>query len=149
MKRRAVRIRRAVAVVVVSVAAAAGWVGRWVWTKPQQITRGRDLYLQHCASCHGANLEGQANWQQPLPSGRMPAPPHDGSGHTWHHSDRELFLITKHGMAAVVPGYASDMPAFENVMSDADIEAVLAFIKTAWPSEARRYQAERTNAGAE
>jgi mono/diheme cytochrome c family protein len=110
----------------------------------EQISRGRRLYAQHCASCHGAKLEGQANWQEPLPNGRMPAPPHDATGHTWHHSDGELLLITKKGMAAVVPGYQSDMPAFENVASDADIEAVFAFIKETWPSEARQYQAERT-----
>ncbi|MBW3709861.1 cytochrome c, partial [Streptomyces griseus] len=76
----------------------------------------------------------------------MPAPPHGGSGHTWHHTDRELFLITKKGLSAVVPGYASDMPAFETVLSDAEIETVLAFIKSTWPAEARQYQQERSAA---
>ena len=127
-------------------AAAAAWLAWFLWHEPEQISRGRRLYAQHCASCHGAKLEGQANWQEPLPNGRMPAPAHDATGHTWHHSDGELLLITKKGMAAVVPGYQSDMPAFENVLSEPDIEAVLAFIKENWPRGARRYQADRTMA---
>jgi hypothetical protein len=89
-------------------------------------------------------LEGEPDWQSPKPNGRMPAPPHDASGHTWHHSDRELFLITKKGVAAVVPGYESDMPAFESALSDEEIAAILAYIKSTWPNEARRYQEERT-----
>ena len=137
-------VRRLVVVGTGGLATAAVWLAWFLWQEPEQISRGRHLYAQHCASCHGAKLEGQANWQEPLPNGRMPAPPHDATGHTWHHSDRELLLITKKGMAAVVPGYQSDMPAFENVLSDPDIETVLAFIKENWPREARRYQADRT-----
>ena len=109
-----------------------------------QVARGRAVYAQYCAACHGADLQGQPNWQSPLPSGRMPAPPHDASGHTWHHSDQELFTITKKGMAAVVPDYQSDMPAFEAALSDEEIEAVLAFIRSTWPRQERDYQAERS-----
>jgi mono/diheme cytochrome c family protein len=113
---------------------------------PAQVALGRSLYGQHCASCHGANLEGQANWQEPLPNGRLPAPPHDASGHTWHHSDGELFTITRKGLAAVVPGHESDMPAFAGVLSDQEIRAVVAFIKSTWPEKEREYQAARTKA---
>ena len=74
-----------------------------------------------------------------LPNGRMPAPPHDASGHTWHHSDQELFLITKEGLAAVVPGYESDMPAFGDRLSDEEIRVVLAFIKSTWPERERNF----------
>lgn len=112
------------------------------------IAQGRALYAEHCAACHGADLEGEPDWQQPLADGTMPAPPHDASGHTWHHSDRELFLITKYGMSAVVPEYDSDMPAFEGVLSDEEIRAVLAYIKSTWPEAERRYQEERSRAEA-
>lgn len=119
----------------------------------EQLSVGRAVYVQYCAGCHGPNLDGQPNWQSPLPSGRMPAPPHNASGHTWHHSDQELFTITKKGMAAVVPDYESDMPAFEATLSDEEIEAVLAYIKSTWPKRERDYQAERSrqaeSAGAE
>jgi hypothetical protein len=45
----------------------------------------------------GANLEGQPNWKERQANGRLPAPPHDASGHTWHHPDAQLFGITKQG----------------------------------------------------
>ena len=111
-----------------------------------QVSLGRSLYGQHCASCHSVALEGQPNWQTPLPSGRLPAPPHDATGHTWHHSDDELFTITRNGLGAVVPGHGSDMPAFVGVLSDEEIRAVLAFIKSTWPERERDYQAARTEA---
>nr|WP_230534303.1 cytochrome c [Microvirga roseola] len=114
----------------------------------REIALGRQLYASYCAACHGAALEGQPDWQTPKEDGRMPAPPHDESGHTWHHGDRELFLITKKGMGAVVPGYESDMPAFEGILSDAEIRAVLAFIRSTWSARAREYQEERSKAEA-
>ncbi|MBS3651868.1 cytochrome c [Pseudaminobacter sp. 19-2017] len=107
------------------------------------IAQGRQLYGANCASCHGASLEGQPDWKRPLPSGRMPAPPHDASGHTWHHPDGVLFRITKQGPAAVVGnGYESDMPEFGSKLADEEIRAVLAFIKSTWPERERAYQAE-------
>ncbi|WP_218820828.1 MULTISPECIES: c-type cytochrome [Paracoccaceae] len=107
------------------------------------IEQGRKIYADQCASCHGADLKGQPDWKTPLPSGRLPAPPHDASGHTWHHADDVLFRIVKDGTATVVGGgYESDMPGFGAVMSDAEIEVVLHYIKSTWPERERRYQAE-------
>jgi mono/diheme cytochrome c family protein len=102
----------------------------------ERLALGERLYAQHCAACHGAKLEGQANWRQRMSNGRMPAPPHDESGHTWHHPDSVLFGITKHGL---VPPYApsryeSDMPAFAGKLSDDEIRAVLAYIASHWTS---------------
>ena len=100
------------------------------------LAQGKQLYDLHCASCHGLKLEGQPNWRQRLSNGRMPAPPHDESGHTWHHTDEVLFGITKHGLVPpyAPPGYPSDMPAFAGVLSDAEIRSVLAFIASHWKS---------------
>ena len=107
------------------------------------IAQGRQHYAANCASCNGTNLEGKPDWKRSLPSGRMPAPPHDASGHTWHHPDGVLFRITKEGPAAVVGnGYESDMPGFGEVLGDDEIRAVLAFIKSKWPERERAYQAE-------
>jgi mono/diheme cytochrome c family protein len=102
----------------------------------RKVELGARVYAQNCATCHGAKLEGQPQWQRRLPSGRMPAPPHDESGHTWHHPDRMLFAITKDGL---VPPYApkdyqSDMPAFRGKLADDEIWAVLAYIKSYWKS---------------
>ncbi|WP_292039113.1 MULTISPECIES: c-type cytochrome [unclassified Brevundimonas] len=104
------------------------------------IEQGRQIYADQCASCHGAQLEGQPDWKTPLPSGRLPAPPHDADGHTWHHPDDILFRIVKEGTAAIVGGgYKSDMPGFA-VLSDAEIQAALAYIKSTWPERERTYQ---------
>jgi mono/diheme cytochrome c family protein len=108
-----------------------------------QIEKGRVLYAQYCASCHGANLEGQPNWQIRKPDGKLPAPPHDASGHTWHHSDEQLFKITKLGTAAVVPNYATDMIGFGDKMSDEQIGSVIEYIKSTWPQRQREYQEQR------
>jgi mono/diheme cytochrome c family protein len=104
-----------------------------------QVALGTKVYAQHCAACHGAKLEGQPAWRERLPSGRMPAPPHDESGHTWHHTEEVLFGITKEGLVPgkyAPPGYTSDMPGFGNVLSDAEIWAVLAYIKSHWKTPA-------------
>jgi mono/diheme cytochrome c family protein len=102
-----------------------------------QVARGQAVYQRHCASCHGANLEGQPDWRRRLPNGRLPAPPHDDTGHTWHHADDLLFRITKHGLVPPLApeGYQSDMPGFASVLPDDDIWAVLAFIKSRWSRE--------------
>jgi mono/diheme cytochrome c family protein len=112
---------------------------------PRQVALGKSVYDRACESCHGARLEGQADWQEKLPSGRMPAPPHDASGHTWHHPDAVLFGITKHGLVPgkyVPPKYESDMPAFAGTLSDDEIWASLAYIKSSWPDKIRKAQAE-------
>ncbi len=112
----------------------------------RQVAAGQVIYRQHCATCHGANLEGQPNWKQPLPTGGLPAPPHDDTGHTWHHPDQLLFRITKlGGQAATESDFQSNMPAFQGVLSDSDIWAVLAFIKSTWSPQARDFQ-ESANA---
>jgi S-disulfanyl-L-cysteine oxidoreductase SoxD len=111
----------------------------------QVVARGRNIYARDCASCHGTNLQGQPNWKVRLANGKLPAPPHDASGHTWHHSDKVLFDITRRGSAAYSNGYATDMPAFGSRLSDEDIAAVLAFIKSTWSDDILQRQL-RTNA---
>ena len=116
---------------------------------PVLVAEGREVYGKSCASCHGARLEGQPDWRARMANGRLPAPPHDADGHTWHHPDRQLFQITKYGLAAIVPGYESDMPVYGGILSDRQIWAVLAFIKSTWPEEIRDRQerANRADAG--
>jgi len=110
----------------------------------QLVALGERVYGQQCAGCHGPKLEGEPDWQTRRPDGTLPAPPHDATGHTWHHADAQLFDITRRGVAAVVGGtYRSNMPAFGKVLSDREIWAVLAFIKSRWPADIRAAQ-ERT-----
>lgn len=103
------------------------------------VKRGTQVYRQHCASCHGADLEGQGNWRSRDADGYLPAPPHDASGHTWHHSDRALFKLTKLGPRALAgDGYKTKMPAYDGIISDQDIIDVLSYIKSRWPDKIQK-----------
>lgn len=115
---------------------------------PAVVSRGKEVYGQACASCHGKNLEGQPNWRQRDSQGFLPAPPHDDSGHTWHHSDAILFDLTKNGLQQYAgPDYKSAMPAFDGRLSDADIVAALSYIKSTWSNETlKRHQAANERA---
>ena len=106
---------------------------------PATIALGTSVYEANCASCHGADLEGQANWRSPGEDGRLPAPPHDETGHTWHHDGDTLFRLTKYGVGALIndSDYAANMPIYECVLSDEEIIAVLSYIKSTWPQDIR------------
>ena len=140
------RLALVLSLLALPLAAGGGW---WAWSarqaidpgNPRQVARGAELYATHCAQCHGARLQGEPEWQVRKPNGELPAPPHDASGHTWHHTDEQLFGITKHGMARYAPpDYKSAMPSYVGKLSDGDIRAVLAFIKSNWPEPIRRRQ---------
>lgn len=96
---------------------------------------GKALYAEQCAACHGANLEGQPNWQSPDADGILPAPPHDETGHTWHHDNALLFSYTKLGGEGLlklrgIENFKSGMPAFSEILSDEEIWNILAYIQS-------------------
>lgn len=114
---------------------------------PDVVAFGQTIYAENCASCHGANLEGQPDWRSPGADGRRPAPPHDETGHTWHHDGDTLFRLTKYGTGALIgdPDYESNMPIYEGVLTDDEIIAVLSYIKSTWPQEIRERHDEMEN----
>ena len=100
------------------------------------VDLGKLVYKNNCASCHGVNLEGQERWRVPDANGYMPAPPHDETGHTWHHPDEYLFLMTKYGLEEIIgQEYPNNMPAYKDILSDEEILASLSFIKSTWSRE--------------
>ena len=106
------------------------------WQDAATVAEGAAIYAEHCAACHGRDLEGQPDWQVRMGNGRLPAPPHDQSGHTWHHPDAQLIDITTRGTAAVVGGgYESDMAGFGDDLTQDQIIAVLSYIKSTWPPD--------------
>ena len=105
-------------------------------SRAADLALGAAIYADACAGCHGADLEGEPEWHSPGPDGRMPAATHDASGHTWHHPDALLIDIVTRGTAAIVGrGYESDMMGFADILTAAEIIAVLSFIKSTWPAE--------------
>lgn len=103
------------------------------------VALGAEIYDAHCAVCHGADLEGEPNWRQRDAEGFLPAPPHDETGHTWHHPDQVLIDLTRHGLEPFAgPDYRSRMPAYDDILTDREIVAVLSYIKSRWPEEIRR-----------
>ncbi len=114
----------------------------------RDIARGQALYAENCASCHGADLEGQPDWRSPGPDGVLPAPPHDQTGHTWHHDNLLLFDYTRLGGQAAledrgITGFKSGMPAFGETLTDDEIWDILAFIRSKWPDRVQQMHAAR------
>ena len=133
----------------------AGWllIGLVAWAS-DGLAQGAALYAEHCASCHGKNLEGAPDWRRQGEDGLYPAPPHDATGHTWHHGDQLLFDYTKLGgegaLAALgITDFESGMPGFAESLTDDEIRNVLAFIKSTWPEQLRQHQEDMTRQEAE
>lgn len=148
-------MRRTVWVAGVLALAGAAALGGWRYLGAREaagiqmsqadIAAGAQLYQANCAACHGADGQGQPNWRQRRADGKLPAPPMNGDGHTWHHPDGQLFAMVKHGIEALAPeGYASDMEGFDDRLSDREIRQVLAYIKSTWPDEKLARQQEIT-----
>lgn len=112
---------------------------------PQKAQRGRQVYLQSCAVCHGPNAEGAAGWQRPNDQSNLPPPPHDDNGHTWRHPDgqlREIILDGQRDRFNKTPDLT--MPPFRDHLTEEEIGAVIVYFKSLWSEEHRRYQQEET-----
>lgn len=106
---------------------------------PHLVAAGASVYAARCAICHGERLQGQLGWRDGLRAEHPPAPALDADGFAWHNPDRALVGIIRHGVAA------HGMPAFAEELSEDDIWAVVAFMKSAWPAETRQRH-DRLNA---
>lgn len=109
------------------------------------VNRGHAVYQQHCASCHGANAEGAPKWQERDEHGELPAPPHNAEGHTWRHSDAELYeMVSKGWRDPFNKTTRLTMPAFGDVLAPGQIRAVITYLKTLWTPEQREFQTEES-----
>jgi thiol:disulfide interchange protein DsbC len=101
------------------------------WYSAEQVTHGMDLFAANCAACHGQRGEATPDWRKPDDQGKYPAPPLNGTAHTWHHSMDVLRRTVKQGGGKV----GGSMPAFGSVLKPEDINAVLAYVQSLWPEE--------------
>ncbi len=97
----------------------------------EQRARGAKIYQANCAVCHGANAEGAANWHLKGSDGKYPAPPLNGTGHDWNHPTSALKWTIREGTARL----GGNMPAWKDKLSEADIEAVIAWFQSRWPED--------------
>lgn len=86
----------------------------------ESIARGREIYQQSCASCHGDEGYGDG----PAAAGLDPKPANLHAGHVQILPDGGLFWIITYG----VEGTA--MPAWENVLSEEDRWHVVNYLRT-------------------
>ena len=116
---------------------------------PDAVALGAALYADNCGACHGADLAGEPgfDWRQRKADGTFPGPPHNETGHTWHHPDGLLIEMIAKGGAAFLGGEGvSGMPDFADVLSPREIASVLAFIKASWPQNIQERQRQATEA---
>ncbi len=101
------------------------------WYTPEQVAAGEKLYRENCASCHGADASGSANWREPDANGKFPPPPLNGSAHAWHHPKNMLRMTIKRGGIPI----GGSMPPFGDKLDDDEIDAVIAWIQSHWNDE--------------
>ena len=103
-----------------------------------KLELGKALYYTHCASCHGNNLQGQPKWKTSLDEdGHNYAPPLNGTGHTWHHSEEQLYNIIRYGLTFYNQNYKGKMKGNDQ-LSDGDVLSILEYIKSVWPESIQK-----------
>jgi len=98
---------------------------------PKTYSQGQKLFLVNCAVCHGTQGEGDKDWRIIGDDGIAKAPPLNGTGHTWHHSEESLTNTIKNGTAKL----GGKMPAWKDKLSDREIKLILTWITAQWPDE--------------
>ena len=96
------------------------------------IKDGKATYERHCLNCHGEAGTGEG--------GLANAPVHGPDGHTWHHPDGQL----KEMILGTFDYPKKTMPSFAGKLSDSDVDAVLAYLKSNWDSDHLAWQEEVT-----
>lgn len=101
------------------------------WYTQAQVDQGQEIYTTNCAVCHGSAAQGTKEWNKPLPDGKYPPPPLNGTAHAWHHPLKGLKTSIREGGVKL----GGSMPAFKDKLSEDQQEAVIAFFQNKWPSQ--------------
>ncbi|HCO61547.1 MAG TPA: cytochrome C oxidase Cbb3 [Porticoccaceae bacterium] len=110
------------------------------WYTQKQVNTGQVIFNEHCLVCHGADGKGTVqDWQTPLSNGKYPPPPLNGSAHTWHHDLPVLRRVITEGGQRL----GGTMPAMGGVLTETEIDNILAYITSLWPDEVYQRWASR------
>jgi len=102
------------------------------WYSNDQRTTGKVLFKDNCAVCHGDKAQGLSkDWKKALANGKYPAPPLNGTAHTWHHSMDALTIQVRNG-GKKLGGW---MPPFKDKLNTEQIESIIAFVQSQWTDE--------------
>ena len=112
------------------------------WFSEDQVLQGSELFVENCAACHGQKAEATSNWKQTDADGNYPPPPLNGSAHAWHHPLKLLRRTIEEGGASI----GGAMPGFKGKLSDAQIDAVIAYFQSFWPDQIYQNWAGRDQA---
>lgn len=104
----------------------------WQYQAVSAATRldspGAHTYVTRCASCHGLDGQGQAEWMPPLA----------GATSALAKENASAINITLNGSQRVVAAGVPDayrMPAFREQLSDREIAEVLTFVRGTWGNQ--------------
>ena len=101
-------------------------------TPESNVALGENVFNENCVSCHGIKGRGLAkDWKVKDENGNYPAPPLNGTAHTWHHSPSDLLYTINKGGGEM----GGQMPGFEGRLSEEEKLALLDYIYSLWPSE--------------
>lgn len=103
--------------------------GRWYTLN--HVSRGKKIYKNNCAICHGVNAQSTFNWRQKNPDGSYPPPPLNGSAHSWHHPASQLIKTIREGGIPL----GGKMPPFKDKLTDDEILDVIAFFQNYWSDD--------------
>jgi mono/diheme cytochrome c family protein len=96
---------------------------------------GAHTYVTRCASCHGLDGKGQAEWMPPLA----------GATSALAKESASAINITLNGSQRVVAAGVPDayrMPAFREQLSDQEIAEVLSFMRSTWGNQGVAVEAQ-------
>ena len=101
------------------------------WYTAEQVNLGRELFVTHCAICHGENAEATPDWRKTDAAGNYPPPPLNGSAHAWHHP---LAVLERTIAEGGVP-LGGVMPGFSPILDSDETRATIAYFQSFWPDE--------------
>lgn len=115
------------------------------WYSLALLNQGQSLYARNCASCHGTNAEGTADWKTPNANGDYPPPPLNGSAHAWHHPLSVLYQVIQLGGQPT----GGTMPAWQGKLDQQQTLAIIASFQDYWSDETYQIWLQRELASRE